>query len=166
MLMASQAWLESSLRRSGRLGLEVLERASRRGVDWTGIRASQTSATSNRDATESTQSELRDAFANIAAFMAQTSRRCKKYYESGSSGEHSAAERKHMSRFHMQQTTSTRPRRKPRFPQSPVVARDEDFYIEVSPGMYSVSASFPDSQPQTHLVSIQPGESAVLTFNL
>uniref|UniRef100_A0A3B5N081 A kinase (PRKA) interacting protein 1 n=1 Tax=Xiphophorus couchianus TaxID=32473 RepID=A0A3B5N081_9TELE len=154
--MASQAWLESSLRRSGRLGLEVLERASRRGVDWTGIRASQTSATSDRDATEvgtrSYRSELRDAFANIVVFMAQTSRRCK----SGSSGEHSAAERKHMSRFHMQQTTSTRP----------VVARDEDFYIEVSPGTYSVSASFPDSQPQTHLVSIQPGESAVLTFNL
>ncbi|XP_008409051.1 A-kinase-interacting protein 1 [Poecilia reticulata] len=160
--MASQAWLEFSLRRSGRLGLEVLERASRRDVDWTGIRASQTSAT------ERTQSELRDAFANITSFMAQTSHHCQKYYES-SCREHSAAEREHMSRFHMRpgpgQTTSTQPRRKPRFPQSPVLARDEDFYIEVSPGMYSVSASVPDSQPQTHLVSIQPGESVVLTFN-
>lgn len=32
--MASQGWLESSLRRSASLGLEVLERASRRSVDW------------------------------------------------------------------------------------------------------------------------------------
>ncbi|PWA24498.1 hypothetical protein CCH79_00011815 [Gambusia affinis] len=171
--MASQARLESSLRRSSRLGLEVLERASRRDADLTGIRASQTSATSYQDATEGTQSELRDAFANIATFMGETSHHCKRFYESGSSGELSAAERKHVSRFHTRpgpgQTTSTQPRRKPvrprddqnRFPQ-----RDEDFHIEVSPGSYSVSASFPDSQPQTHLVRIQPGESVVLTFNL
>ncbi|XP_054911718.1 A-kinase-interacting protein 1 [Poeciliopsis prolifica] len=170
MLMANQAWLESSLRRSGRLGSEVLERASRRRVDWTGISASQTSATSRQDATERTQPELRDAFANVATFMTQMSQHCKKFYESGSCREHSAAERKHVSRFHTQpgpgQTTPTQPRRKPHFPQSPVLAQAEDFYIQVSPGTYSVSAGFPDSQPQTHLVSIRPGESVVLTFNL
>ncbi|KAJ3596526.1 hypothetical protein NHX12_002932 [Muraenolepis orangiensis] len=33
--MENQAGFESSLRRSARLGLEVLERASRRRVDWT-----------------------------------------------------------------------------------------------------------------------------------
>lgn len=33
--MADRAWLESSLRRSARLGRQVLERASRRTVDWT-----------------------------------------------------------------------------------------------------------------------------------
>lgn len=49
-LMASPAWLESSLRRSRRLGLEVLERASRRSVDWTSIRASQTPTTTDKDA--------------------------------------------------------------------------------------------------------------------
>ncbi|XP_014876833.1 A-kinase-interacting protein 1 [Poecilia latipinna] len=167
--MASQAWLEFSLRRSSRLGLEVLERASRRNVDWTSIRASQTSATSDQGATENTQSELRDAFANIKSFMAQTSHHCQKFYDSGSCREHSAVEKEHISKFHTRprpgQSTSTQPRRKPRFPQNPVLARDEDFYIEVSPGMYSVSASVPDSQPQTHLVSIQPGESVVLTFN-
>lgn len=32
--MDSQAWLESSLQRSASLGLEVLQRASRRSVDW------------------------------------------------------------------------------------------------------------------------------------
>uniref|UniRef100_A0A3P9N911 A-kinase interacting protein 1 n=1 Tax=Poecilia reticulata TaxID=8081 RepID=A0A3P9N911_POERE len=134
--MASQAWLEFSLRRSGRLGLEVLERASRRDVDWTGIRASQTSAT--EVGTRSYRSELRDAFANITSFMAQTSHHCQV--------------REDLLTFVVHTL-------------HPVLARDEDFYIEVSPGMYSVSASVPDSQPQTHLVSIQPGESVVLTFN-
>ncbi len=43
--MASQAWLESSLRRSASLGLEVLERASRRSVDWSSTGASETPTT-------------------------------------------------------------------------------------------------------------------------
>ncbi|XP_031721142.1 A-kinase-interacting protein 1 isoform X3 [Anarrhichthys ocellatus] len=47
--MASQAWLESSLRRSASLGLEVLERASRRSVDWTSTGASQTPTTTDED---------------------------------------------------------------------------------------------------------------------
>lgn len=45
--MASQAWLEASLRRSASLGLEVLERASRRSVDWTSSGASQTPTTTD-----------------------------------------------------------------------------------------------------------------------
>lgn len=48
--MADQAWLESSLRRSASLGREVLERASRRSVDWTRTRASQTTSTTEEDA--------------------------------------------------------------------------------------------------------------------
>lgn len=48
--MASQAWLESSLRRSASLGLEVLERASRRSVDWTSTGTSQTPTTTDEDA--------------------------------------------------------------------------------------------------------------------
>lgn len=50
LFMANQAWLESSLRRSASLGLEVLERASRRTVDWTSTRASQTPITTEEDA--------------------------------------------------------------------------------------------------------------------
>lgn len=48
--MADPAWLESSLRRSASLGLEVLERASRRTVDWTSSGASQTPVTTEEDA--------------------------------------------------------------------------------------------------------------------
>lgn len=40
--MADRAWLESSLRRSACLGRQVLDRASRRTVDWTSSPVSQT----------------------------------------------------------------------------------------------------------------------------
>lgn len=39
--MADRAWLESSLRRSARLGRQVLDRASRRTVVWTSSPVSQ-----------------------------------------------------------------------------------------------------------------------------
>lgn len=47
--MANQAWLESSLRRSASLGQEVLQRASRRRVDWTSTGVSQTPSTTDED---------------------------------------------------------------------------------------------------------------------
>lgn len=79
--MANQAWLESSLRRSASLGLEVLERASRRSVDWTSTRASQTPTTTDEDiqipAVKRTHTELDDVFATIAQFMEQTTYQCK-----------------------------------------------------------------------------------------
>lgn len=49
-VMADPAWLESSLQRSASLGLEVLERASRRTVDWTSTGASQTPIATGEDA--------------------------------------------------------------------------------------------------------------------
>uniref|UniRef100_A0A8C6M9P7 A kinase (PRKA) interacting protein 1 n=1 Tax=Nothobranchius furzeri TaxID=105023 RepID=A0A8C6M9P7_NOTFU len=127
--MANPAWLESSLRRSGRLGLEVLERASGRCVDWTSTGASQTPTASDEithPTVKRTRSELDDAFATITEFMAQTTRRCKGHVSSAK----------------------------------------EDFYIEVSPGTYAVTASLPESQQQTHLVRVKAGESFQLTFNL
>ncbi|MEQ2164187.1 hypothetical protein GOODEAATRI_003999, partial [Goodea atripinnis] len=50
--------------------------------------------------------------------------------------------------------------------KGPVCTTGEDFYIEVSPGTYTITASLPDSQRQTQLVSVKPGESVDLTFNL
>lgn len=168
--MANQAWLESSLRRSGRLGLEVLERASRRSVDWSSTGASHTSTTSDENAyvgAKRAQSELHDAFATMTEFMEQTSRHCKTFYESGCCTEPSDAERTHVSRFHARpgtgRTTSALPQRKH---QVPVSAAGEDFYIEVSPGTYAVTATLPDSQRQTRLVSVRPGESVNMVFKL
>lgn len=50
--------------------------------------------------------------------------------------------------------------------QGHVSPASEDFFIEVSPGTYTVTAGMPDSQQQTQLVSVKAGESVDLTFNL
>ncbi|KAM6937906.1 A-kinase-interacting protein 1 [Xenentodon cancila] len=167
--MASQAWLESSLRRSASLGREVLERASRRSVDWTTSGSSQTLASSDEDAREAgkrNNAELSDAFANITEFMARTTYHCERFYESGSCPEPSDAEKRHMSRFHTcpgaERASSTLPTRT----HGGVSGTNEDFYIEVAPGTYAITASFPESQRQTRLVSVKPGESISLTFDL
>ncbi|XP_069551556.1 A-kinase-interacting protein 1 [Brachyistius frenatus] len=167
--MARQAWLESSLRRSASLGLEVLDRASRRSVDWTSSGASQTPTTTDEDvypAVKRARSELDDAFASIADFMAETTYHCKMFYESSCSTEPSDMEKNHVSRFHMRpgagKTTSALPTSK----HSHMSAAGEEFNIEVSPGTYAVTASMPESQQQTRLVSIKAGESINLTFKL
>ncbi|KAM3870101.1 A-kinase-interacting protein 1 [Diretmus argenteus] len=159
--MANQAWLEFSLRRSATLGLEVLERASRRSVD-----RFQTPTTTDGDAlnpVKRTDSDLNDAFETIAAFMAQTTHQCQKFYESGSCSEPSDTERTHVSRFHTHPATGTTP---PNRKHDCASAVGEDFYVEVYPGTYAVTAGLPDSNQQTQTVSINAGESVNLTFNL
>ena len=52
------------------------------------------------------------------------------------------------------------------FVQGRVSAVGEDFFIEVSPGTYAVTASMPESQQQTQMISVRAGESVDLTFNL
>ncbi|XP_023137738.2 A-kinase-interacting protein 1 [Amphiprion ocellaris] len=167
--MANRSWLESSLRRSASLGLEVLERASRRSVDWTSTGASQSPTTTDEDAhipVKKACTELNDAFATIAEFMAQTTYHCKRFYESGCCTEPNDTEKKHTSRFHTRigagKTKPALPKRK----HGHVSAAGEDFYIEVSPGTYAITASMPESQQQTQLVSVKAGESINLTFNL
>ncbi|XP_028306610.1 A-kinase-interacting protein 1 [Gouania willdenowi] len=162
--MADRGWLETSLRRSARLGLEVLERASRRSVDWATITASVREEDPS-PAAERTSTELSDAFTSIAEFMVQTTHQCQRFYKSGCCSEPSEAEKKHVSRFHSQpgagNMTSAPATKKHR-----VSAVDEDFYIEVSPGTYAVTASILESPHQTQLVSVKAGESINLTFDL
>ncbi|XP_014025568.1 A-kinase-interacting protein 1 isoform X4 [Salmo salar] len=75
--------MELSLLRSARLGLEVLERASRRSVDWSSANPcpSTTPKDDNAGSEEvqgdSAHTSLDDAFETIAEFMAQTTYQCK-----------------------------------------------------------------------------------------
>ncbi|XP_056138067.1 A-kinase-interacting protein 1 isoform X2 [Lampris incognitus] len=164
--MASQNWLDSSLRRSALLGQEVLRRASRRSVDWTSTTSTSQTPTSNQDdrnTLKRTHTNLHDAFGTIAEFMAQTTHQCKNFYDSEHC-ETSNIERNHVSRFHTQPTTGTT--------MSALSTRKhgcmsvgEDFHIEVSPGTYAITAGTPDSGQQTELVNIKAGESVNLTFN-
>uniref|UniRef100_A0A3P8SQ99 A kinase (PRKA) interacting protein 1 n=1 Tax=Amphiprion percula TaxID=161767 RepID=A0A3P8SQ99_AMPPE len=153
--MANRSWLESS-RRSASLGLEVLERASRRSVDWTSTGASQSPTTTDEDA----HIPLNDAFATIAEFMAQTTYHCKRFYESGCCTEPNDTEKKHTSRFH---TRIGAGKTKPAlFHLSP-----PSFFLS-SGFTWNIHhhASMPESQQQTQLVSVKAGESINLTFNL
>nr|XP_046211410.1 A-kinase-interacting protein 1-like isoform X2 [Oncorhynchus gorbuscha] len=162
--MATQAWqLESSLRRSARLGLEVLERASRRSVDWTSPSPNTTTTDGNAGSEvlgNSAHTSLDDAFETIAELMAQTTYQCKNFY---TENEPMEKERTHVCRYHSQSHqcpgTSLQIRKHAR--SSP-----EDFHIEVSPGTYAITAGTQDSQQQTRLVRINAGESMNLTFHL
>ncbi|XP_019934306.2 A-kinase-interacting protein 1 [Paralichthys olivaceus] len=167
--MTSHAWLESSLQRSASLGLEVLQRASRRSVDWTSTGASQTPTTPEEDTqipVKRCHTELNDTFATLAELMAQTTYQCKRFYASGCCTDPTDKERNHVSRFHSRsaagRTTAALPTRK----HGRVSGTDEDFHIEVSPGTYAVTAHMPESPQQTQLVSVRAGESIDLTFNL
>ncbi|XP_035499640.1 A-kinase-interacting protein 1 isoform X1 [Scophthalmus maximus] len=167
--MESQAWLESSLRRSASLGREVLRRASRRSVDWTSTGASQTPTTADEDSqipVKSAHTELNDAFATIAEFMAQTTHQCKRVYESGCCPEPTDKEREHVCRFHTRPAAGKKAPSLPARKHDHVSATDEDFYIEVSPGTYAITARVQESQQQTQQVSVRAGESIKLIFNL
>ncbi|XP_029379327.1 A-kinase-interacting protein 1 [Echeneis naucrates] len=167
--MAGQASLESSLRRSASLGLEVLERASRRSVNWSRAAASQTSTTTDEETqipVKRDHSELNDAFATMTEFMKQTTYHCKRFYESGCCTEPTDIERNHVSRFHTQPAARKTRTALPTRTHGHVSAAIEDFYIEVSPGTYVITASSQESQQHTQLVSVKAGESIKLTFNL
>ncbi|NWI92437.1 AKIP1 protein, partial [Pitta sordida] len=50
--------------------------------------------------------------------------------------------------------------------QKPTRQASKDFYIEVSPGIYSVTAISEDKVQETHIVDINAGQSVDLTFVL
>ncbi|KAJ7998160.1 hypothetical protein DPEC_G00219710 [Dallia pectoralis] len=167
--MASQAGqLESSLRRSAKLGLEVLERACRRSVDWSSVSPSSATPSDGNTRSEkecqddSSHTHLDDAFETIAEFMAQTTYQCKNFYLSET--EPRLNERDHVCRYHAKspQHSETSPLQDRKHARS----SPEDFHIEVSPGTYVITAGSEDSQQQSRLVHIKAGESRNLTFHL
>lgn len=164
--------LDSSLQRSLVLGLQVLERASKRRVDWAQVRAldrnlgpalSENTEETPTQRQQSSAEELRAAFSSISAFMTQTSKHCQRYH--GSLSALSDPEERHVCRFHC--SSSGRHSALALDTQS-----SEDFHVEVFPGTYSITASDPHSpqqhasQQQTQQVSLADGESVVLTFHL
>ncbi|XP_033824322.1 A-kinase-interacting protein 1 isoform X1 [Periophthalmus magnuspinnatus] len=188
--------LDVSLRRSLVLGLEVLERASKRRVDWTRIRPMGHSLNSaQRESREERHEEtkqktpehrgqragveLTEAFSSLSGFMCQMSLLCQRYHVSLASLSHS--EHTHVCRFHSSSSaplSSSAPASAPLYSSSHPMPR-EDFYIEVRPGTYSITASDPESPrhhlvspgnetpwQQTHLVSLNDGETVLLTFHL
>ncbi|TWW76077.1 A-kinase-interacting protein 1 [Takifugu rubripes] len=166
--MASLTWLDSSLRRSASLGQEVLERATRRAVDWNNVGVALASSTPGgadwtKGVSMKTHARL-GVFAAVAGSMAQVTSQCERFYESGCCSEPSDTDRRHLSRFHPAPvsgkiTPATAPGNKNG------LSPDEDFDIRVPPGTYAVTAGVADSEQQTLLVNLKAGESFKLTFN-
>ncbi|XP_039563677.1 A-kinase-interacting protein 1 [Passer montanus] len=110
--------------------------------------------------------------------MREVSKECEKCYESMAANKCKENEIKHFCKYHgksverkmdpteeegtegsvepsQAQTCQQRPRRP-----------SKDFYIEVSPGIYSVTAISEDMVEQTHIVDVNAGQSVDLTFVL
>ncbi|XP_049579717.1 A-kinase-interacting protein 1 isoform X1 [Syngnathus scovelli] len=99
--MATLAGLEYSLQKSARLGLELLDRASRRKVNWSKPPPTYASmAEIDKDLHKKTLAELQEAFASIIKFMAETHIQCKRFYDSVGCAQGSIIEREHVPRFH------------------------------------------------------------------
>ncbi|KAJ8396718.1 hypothetical protein AAFF_G00015560 [Aldrovandia affinis] len=183
--MSSETWMESSLRRSSRLGLQVLERARRRSVDWASASASPSpphrtpadDVQTNRDETtnqrlpweaetreEQARATLDDAFQTIVEFMAQTTHQCKNFYESAPVREPSQREVDHARRYHSRELPGLTQRNASSGKNEQRAL--EDFHIEVPPGTYAITARAGESDEQTHMVQVEAGESVDLTFHL
>ncbi|XP_030646779.1 A-kinase-interacting protein 1 [Chanos chanos] len=167
--MASQSWLESSLRRSSRMGREVLERAQRRSVDWSSVRLStrpEYSVKRVETQEDLVHSNLDKAFAAIVEIMTETSNQCKNFYQSANLAKASNQEKTHVCRYHSLRVPGTSQQTPTERSRVPVSSEPEDFLIEVSPGTYAITAGMQDVSSQTQVVRVDAGESRTLTFNL
>ncbi|KAF4798436.1 A-kinase interacting protein 1 [Turdus rufiventris] len=131
--------------RTAGLARDVLERTRRRA----------------RGAAPDEDGERLDAaFASIVRLMRGVSKECENYYGAMAVTKCKENEIKHFCKYHgksvERKTDSTE--EEPRRPS-------KDFYIEVSPGIYSVTAISEDTT-QTHVVDVNAGQSIDLTFVL
>ncbi|XP_056621820.1 A-kinase-interacting protein 1 [Triplophysa dalaica] len=165
--MASESFMESSLRRSSKLGQDVLEKAKRRSIKWPNVSANPSPMFIHNIHSERnfSHANLDQAFATIVEYMAETTRQCKAFYKSVHQAEPN--DREHICRYHCQDMFKTSDQK-----QNAAVTIDrdfgtsEDFFIEVSPGTYSITAAMQDTRPVTKTVRITAGESKSLRFNL
>uniref|UniRef100_A0A672PHJ3 A kinase (PRKA) interacting protein 1 n=1 Tax=Sinocyclocheilus grahami TaxID=75366 RepID=A0A672PHJ3_SINGR len=101
-------------------------------------------------------SDLDHAFSKIVEYMSETTRQCKKFYETMNLAQPS--EREHICCYHSQQMLRTADQKQN--------VKSEDFLTDVSPGTYSITAAMQDTKPQSKTVCINVGESMSLAFKL
>ncbi|XP_053533929.1 A-kinase-interacting protein 1 isoform X2 [Ictalurus punctatus] len=159
VIMAGRCWLDASLDRSSKLGLEVLQRAKRRSESLKNVGSSHRDDSCTEKHTEDLEHPaahmtLDNAFAKIMECMSETSNQCKRFYRSASAAELCEQERTHVCRFHAKQLLQTS-----RQIQTTTITSKRAHYTALMPGMQ-------DAGPQTRVVHISAGESMSLTFNL
>ncbi|XP_077640413.1 A-kinase-interacting protein 1 [Lonchura striata] len=142
---------------------DVLERARRRAAG----------AAPDRD-----RERLNAAFASIVNLMRGVSEECEKCYGSMAANKCKENEIKHLCKYHGKSVERKMDSIEEEGTEGPVEARQaqacqqrprrpsKDFYIEVSPGIYSVTAISEDMVEHTHVVDVSAGQSVDLTFVL
>ncbi|XP_010709227.1 A-kinase-interacting protein 1 [Meleagris gallopavo] len=110
-------------------------------------------------------------------FMAQATRECEKYYSLVPDYRCGENEVKHICRYHGrhegelesaedQKSAASAASSQARPCQQRTKKASKDIYIEVSPGIYSITATSEDMVKQTHVVDVSAGQSIDLTFVL
>ncbi|XP_071415613.1 A-kinase-interacting protein 1 isoform X1 [Pithys albifrons albifrons] len=155
----------ASVGRTAGLAREVLERARRRRRRAAGP--------------EEDSERLSAAFDSIMKLMSQASKECEKYYSFVAAPGCKEHEMKHICKYHGRQAgergqeSMEEERNEPSEAPSRLQTCQQhtrrgskDFYIEVSPGIYSVTAISEDMVQQTQVVDVNAGQSVDLTFVL
>ncbi|XP_030129138.4 A-kinase-interacting protein 1 [Taeniopygia guttata] len=149
--------------RTAGMARDVLERARRRAAG----------AAPDRD-----RERLNAAFASIVNLMRGVSEECEKCYGSMAANKCKENEIKHLCKYHGKSVERKMDSIEEEGTEGPVEARQaqacqqrprrpsKDFYIEVSPGIYSVTAISEDMVEHTHVVNVSAGQSVDLTFVL
>ncbi|KAJ7420191.1 A-kinase interacting protein 1 [Willisornis vidua] len=111
---------------------------------------------------EEDSERLSAAFDSIMKLMSQASKECEKYYSFVAAPGCKEHEMKHICKYHGRQAGE----RGLEAMEKETRRGSKDFYIEVSPGIYSVTAISEDMVQQTQVVDVNAGQSVDLTFVL
>ncbi|RLW10170.1 hypothetical protein DV515_00002500 [Chloebia gouldiae] len=121
---------------------------------------------------------LNAAFASIVNLMRGVSEECEKCYGFMAANKCKENEIKHFCKYHGKSVERKMDSIEEEGTEGPVEARQaetyqqrprrpyKDLYIEVSPGIYSVTAISEDMVEHTHVVDVSAGQSVNLTFVL
>ncbi|XP_064513443.1 A-kinase-interacting protein 1 [Pseudopipra pipra] len=153
--------------RTAGLARDVLERARRRAAEpGPGPGAGP----------EEEAERLSAAFDSIVKLMGKASRECEKYYSFVGAPRCKEHEIKHICKYHGKQaeereeeeerSEASRAPSRAQTCQQRTRQASKDLYIEVSPGIYSVTAISDDMVKKTLVVGVNAGQSVDLTFVL
>ncbi|TRZ15925.1 hypothetical protein HGM15179_011161 [Zosterops borbonicus] len=120
---------------------------------------------------------LSAAFASIKRLMKGVSKECESYYGTMATSKCKENEIQHFCKYHgkpVERKLSTEERRtegsrkhsQVQASQQNPRRSSKDFYIEVSPGTYSVTAVSEDMVEQTYVVDVNAGQTIDITFVL
>ncbi|XP_066043661.1 A-kinase-interacting protein 1 [Chamaea fasciata] len=120
---------------------------------------------------------LSAAFASIKKLMKGVSKECERYYGATATNKCKENEIQHFCKYHgkavgrthsteEKRTEGSRKHSKAQTSQQIPRRPTKDFYIEVSPGTYSVTAISEDMVEQTHVVDVNAGQTIDVTFVL